>query len=236
MQEVINIINKLYRGDLSAVYGKARCLSGDGIDLQASPIDVSDCVSATITSIDWISDRLAYVLTDGEAKTGYFREVFGLLKTGKKWLIVSMLKSLSRYRFDNMYDSFETPQEDLNTIYSILNRYCHDVYLMDAPDCLKLFWDDCRMYHPNEDGGFTDVEIQVLYDRWKDMPDPQKLGIQEFSRIYHVELLDANTAVAKLGCAKLNNYFMDYHFLLKVNGEWKMANKMTQELYTGELI
>ena len=87
------------------------------------------------------------------------------------------------------------------------------------------------MYHPNEDGSFTDVDIQVLRQRWKNMPDPVACGVVEFSRIYHIELLGPDVAVAKIGCAKLYQYFNDYLWLMKLNNEWKIVNKMTQCLY-----
>ncbi|MBQ4425893.1 MAG: nuclear transport factor 2 family protein [Lachnospiraceae bacterium] len=236
MEELLKVIDRFYSGDRTCVYEKARCLSGDGKEIQVSPIEGSERAGRTFARVDCISDRLAYVLVEGRTVEGYRSEVLGLIKSAGKWQIMAMLKADTPYWFHNLYRSFDESQKDIDLIYGLLMRYCHDVYLMDAPDCLGLFWDDCRMYHPNQDDSFTDVEIQVLHERWRNMPDPQELGIKEFSRIYHVELLDENTAVAKLGCAKLNNYFFDYHFLIKVNGEWKMANKMTQGLHTGDLV
>lgn len=235
MKSLLETIEELYSGNYSAVYEKARCLSAADGKIAVSPFDVSDCSNMTVTRVDMISDRLAYVLTEGNSGKGHLREVIGAIKTQGKWKLMCMLKSIALLCFDNMFSSFDLPLAEQAAIGEMLNRYCHDVYIMDAGDCLKLFWDDCRMYHPNPDDGFSDVPIQVLHERWKGMPDSEALGIKEFTRIYHIELLDSETAIVKLGCAKLNNYFIDYHFLIKEDDQWRMANKMTQGVHTGDL-
>ena len=96
---------------------------------------------------------------------------------------------------------------------------------------MSLFELNTRMYHPDDDmDTFTDIEIQVLRKRWANMPDPKELGILEFSKIYHVEMLDKNIAVAKVGCKNLNTYFNDYLFLMNLHGTWKIVNKLTHNL------
>lgn len=153
------------------------------------------------------------------------------------WQIVCAACAQETYRFGTLYsDNPQQQRQELDELEHILLRYCRDVYQMDAEDCLSLFWDGAKMYHPNANETFTDVEIRVLRTRWANRSDPAEQGITEFSRIYHIEMLSADTAIAKVGCAKLDHYFQDYLTLMKPAGHWKIVNKMTQELYTGQTI
>lgn len=237
VDQLWNTVQQFYTGSAEAVYPHARRLfCGDDI-AQTNLSAPAPQSQFFLVRIDQISNRLAYALTEYRRETGYCREVLGMIRCRGVWQIVCAACAQETYRFGTLYsDNPQQQRQELDELEHILLRYCRDVYQMDAEDCLSLFWDGAKMYHPNADETFTDVEIRVLRTRWANRSDPAEQGITEFSRIYHIEMLSADTAIAKVGCAKLDHYFQDYLTLMKPAGHWKIVNKMTQELYTGQTI
>lgn len=240
MDKLFAEIQNFYRRKTPEIYAGAKCLRFINGRIEqfalADAEKASKPVEVSITRIDTISDRLAYAQTEYLCDDGFHRDVLGLISIGGKWQLTCVVSAISAYRFGNLYTSPERQTEDLQKIEKLLLRYCHDVYQMNAEDCLSLFWDNARMYHPNEDESFTDVPIQELHVRWADHPDPSEKGITEFSRLYHVEMLNADIAIAKIGCAKMDNYFNDYLTLMRLESGWRIVNKMTHRLYVGERI
>ena len=237
----MEVLNKIcqtvlsYYQDSNSVYSTPRQLMFQHSQLSIAKNDPQFIRSTfkeiqleNIVNVDLISNSLSCIQTEYKKTDGYYRDVFGIICTENEWKIVCLLTSVTPQRFSPIRVN-QTDQ--VREISELLLRYCHDVYRMDAEDCLSLFQQGARMYHPNEDGSFTDVDIQVLRQRWENMPDPVECGVVEFSRIYHIELLGPDVAVAKIGCAKLYQYFNDYLWLMKLNNEWKIVNKMTQCLY-----
>ena len=238
-------LNKIYQTvreyyqNLSSNYASPRWLTYANYQLSVIPSSQKGNIptpkEVKIVNLDIVSDELSCLQTEYKNSQGYCRDVLGMICTHNTWRIVCGMTAHTEYRFENLYS--EQGKEKLDEekkIRDVLTCYCHDVYLMNADDCLSLFCEESRMYHPNTDGSFTDVDIQILRQRWRDMPNPIALGFSEFSRIYYIEILDSNTAVTKIGCAKLDQYFNDYLWLMKLNDKWKIVNKMTQCLHVGE--
>lgn len=241
MEQILTVGRRLYQKNFDIIYKNAIYLSCDGKMVRCDPLhDVMlerNERNIFISRVDQISDRLAFLETEYQDDSAYCTEVWGLIHFSGNWKVVCALGSYAQQRFASLYKQENRRQMDsLHHIEQILLQYCGAVYRMDAENCLQLFWPQTRMFHPNEDQSFSDVPIQVLHKRWSNMPDPQALEVSEFSRIYHIELLDDNTAVAKIGCAKLETFFKDYLFLMRVQNQWTIVNKMTHALYAGKRI
>lgn len=233
MKNFFETVERFYCGDGLAVYEKAMCRTWMNGSVQTAPVTAKEQKDIALTWFDQFADRIACVKAEYITGDGHHRDILGLIANKGIWKVMGVLQSVSNFRYEGLYDDCFDQTADFRAISDVLLHYCHDVYLMDADDCLKCFWDEARMYHPNEDQTSTDVEIQILHQRWKNHPDPIANNIKEFSRIFSIDMLDANTATAKIGCAKLDDYFNDYLWLMKFNGEWKIVNKMTQCLYSG---
>ena len=232
MREIIDIIREFYQNGCSVAYEKGVCLVYQENTIKRLPlmqvIKRRGRVDINITRIDQMSERLAYVQVEYWHGQQYCTDIIGIIQVHHTWNVICVLTAYAPQRFLTIGAE---QAETLHTISQILMRYCHDVHIMDAEDALSLFELNTRMYHPDDDmDTFTDIEIQVLRKRWANMPDPKELGILEFSKIYHVEMLDKNIAVAKVGCKKLNTYFNDYLFLMNLHGTWKIVNKLTHNL------
>lgn len=239
MKELLQIIEKFCSGDPNSLYSSARYLTNENGEIHVSPLADRLCASSEIrlTNLDLMTDELACAEMECFGTHTYRRETLGLLRAKGNWMVMCAMSADTPFRFANPCENSADRQSSENSkIEKVLLRYCYDVYLMNTEDCLSLFWSGTRMYHPNGDDTFSDVEIQVLGQRWKDAPDPRALGIEEFSRICNFEMLSDSVVSAKIGCAKLDNYFNDYLWLMKLGGEWKIVNKMTQCLHTGARI
>lgn len=241
MEHIAAAIQKLYQNDPEVIYQDSVYLSciNDTIRREnlRNMVIKRDMQNIFVAKIDQISERLALVQTEYRDGSDYYSEAVGLIRCNKNWQVLCVLSTPPQCRFEFLYNQDSQKQLDnLGKIGSILLRYCDDVYQMNAEDCLQLFWSQARMYHPNEDQTFSDVPIQVLRSRWRDMPDAKLSGAENFSRIYDIELLDDKTALAKIGCAKLDNYFKDYLFLMQLQNQWIIVNKMTHALYKGKRI
>lgn len=241
MDRILQAVREAFGGVTTDLYSDAVYLvnTAEGISKRRLEEHLKEIapVEISATRIDQMTDRLAYVQAEYSVEKTYRRAIVGLIFAESKWQVVCVTEGKSNCRFENLYGKdFERQCEDLARIENILLNYCHSVYHMNTPECLNLFWEGSRMYHPNGDETFTDVEIQVLRERWDNMPSPESKGIDEYTRIFHVEMLTSDTAIAKIGCAKLEYFYNDYLSLMKLNGSWKIVNKMTQTLHFGNRI
>lgn len=241
MNDLLMNIHRFYAQDFSGVYGEARLLRLENGAVKAEQLwdhfDIRTPVAVSTVSFDAISDGLVCVRAEFQSRRGWEKELIGAVHTGGRWQIVCVMQGCESSRFACPYHGeFSAQTDNRSAIEELLFQYCHDVYIMDAEDCLSVFWDGARMYHPDSGGStLVDVEIQILRQRWANMPDPAEEGISEFSRVCYIELLNDNMAAARIACAKLDNYFNDFLWLMKLDGKWRIVNKMTQCLYTGRV-
>ena len=218
-------------------YPRARMITLEEEEIKERPLESSlkDWQGEwDLVRVDMMAQDVAYIQVEGAANGRYRRQVRGLLRSGGEWQVAVAMEAWTDRCFESLYDGdFHRQYEDMSELTRLLLDYCHTVHRMDADGCLKLFWPGTRMYHPDGAGSFVDVPIQVLHDRWRDAPDPDGAGFVEFSRVYHIEMLDRNTAIAKIGCAKLETSFQDYLFCIRQGGAWRIVNKITKGLHVG---
>lgn len=242
MNTLQDTVRALYNGEYACLYPAARWLEyAEGAPRLCSAKEMlqkRQDVQTQIVSSDRISDRLATVSVEYRLDGAWHADVVGAIRTGN-WQIVCITSSSMPLRLNNLSDAPSNYQTAaVGEISALVLDYCHQVYLMDADACLtRCFWPQTRMYHPDaSEDSFSDVEIQVLYQRWTGTPDPAALGLFEFSRIYDIRLLSSDTAVVKIGCAKLDCFFQDYLTAMIVDEKWRLVNKMTHCIHTGPRI
>lgn len=188
-------------------------------------------VQGRVVRIDCISPNLAYAQFRYNIPTGQRDEVVGMIRVESGWKVVSLLWGDNQDAFSNLYAGHPGQQaEDVRSLYEMLLHYCDAVYNLDAVDALSLFWPDTFMEHPTNGKEFAYVPITVLHQRWEGLDHPTKLGIPQFSRIYHAEMINGCTAIAKLGVSKLSDQYNDYLSCVKQDGRWVIVNKMTELL------
>ena len=216
--------------ETSFFYPKGRRAEVRGAECAFCPLEEAQPAGLPweFLSADAISPRLGYVQTGCRQGTSFVRELLVFLGTGSGCKLVSALRVPGeRYRGlparsgeDGLYQE----------VGRILLDYGRAVYTLDAERALGVFAPEARMIHPTDGGGFADVPCTVFRERWAGLPGPEEQALEEFTRIYRIELLDERTAVAKVGVAKLADCYNDYLFCRKIGGEWKIIHKLTQLL------
>jgi hypothetical protein len=164
--------------------------------------------------------------TDG----GYCHEILTFLRLKAGQRLVSVLRAVTPARYCSVFDSPADETAALNDLSRILLTYCDSVYNLDAAGALAMFFPGARMIHPVDGEIFADVSCDVFRERWAGLPHPASLGLPRYAHICHIELLSATTAIAKVGVAKLNEYFNDYLFCIDADAGWRIAHKLTQSL------
>lgn len=185
----------------------------------------------TLHLFDSIGEDLCYAhvgYSDGEK---YCHEVLAFLRIESGWKLTAVLRVATDTRYRNVCRNSEDEVRIYEEIEKMLLVYSDAVYNLDADAALAVFTPECRMIHPLDGKSFADVSCNVFRERWNGVPHPQTLGLPKYSRIYHVELIDECTAVAKIGMAKLNEHFNDYLFCVKTDGRWMIAQKLTESVW-----
>jgi len=185
----------------------------------------------TLFLADWISPQLCYAHVGYIQGEGYRHEALTFLGLDSGWKLVSVLRAETPAQYASIFAAPDQEREALEAISGVLLAYCDGVYNLDADQALSVFDEGARMVHPVDGARFADVSCKVFRERWAGLPHPQTLGIPQYAHIWHIELLNKDTAIAKVGVAKLNDHFNDYLFCLKAGGRWRIAHKLTQSVW-----
>lgn len=198
----------------------------------------SDLLSTQPIGRDWelilfdrIGDDLCYAHVGYPNGAHYCHEILAFLRIEEGWKLVSALRAETAARYRSVCAQSQDEVDVLSELGRTLLTYSDAVYDLDAAAALAVFLPECRMIHPIDGKQFADVSCNVFYERWQGVPHPKTLGLPKYSRIYHIELLDESTAVAKIGMAKLNDHFNDYLFCVKTDGKWRITQKLTESVW-----
>lgn len=185
-----------------------------------------------LLQFDRIGDDLCYTHVGYHNDHSYVHEVLTFLGNQSTRKLVAIFRVKTATKYCNICAESTDEIGIFADIHKMLLTYCDSVYDLDADKALAVFDNRCHMLHPNADGqSFTDVNCDVFHERWAGVPHPSTLNLPKYSRIYHVELINENCAVAKVGMAKLNDHFNDYLFCAKIDGKWIIAQKLTESVW-----
>jgi hypothetical protein len=110
---------------------------------------------------------------------------------------------------------------DYKAVYDVLFKYCNEGCVANIPEVKKAFHEKAVMNGYAGDGNYVYGPIQGLYDLY------EKIGGS--TRNFHVDVLDiaGNIAVGKCVIEDWHGHdYVDYHELIKENGEWKIIAKI----------
>lgn len=111
--------------------------------------------------------------------------------------------------------------EDYKAVYDVLYNYCNEGCVANIPEVKKSFHEKAVM------NGYVDEDNQVfgpienLYKLYEE--------IGGSTRKFHVDVLDiaGNIAIGKCVIEDWHEHdYVDYHELMKINGEWKIVAKI----------
>ena len=120
---------------------------------------------------------------------------------------------------------------DMGALVAIAKTYFDAAYEMDAAKFASVFHHACSVTKVGEDG---DVSVTPL-ERWlsavRTMKAPKQLGLERHDEILSIDLV-RELALLKLKVQIPPRYMTDMLLCLKVNGAWKIAQKvMTTETH-----
>lgn len=217
----------------SLFYSEGKRIEMEGNQLAFYPVAEGQPLDVPweILLMDTISPQLGYVHVGYSCEDSYCHEILTFLRVASGCKLVCVLRVQTPSRYSVLTASIGQEGKLLQEVSQILLTYGHAVYSLDAEKALSVFASDVRMIHPVDSQTFADVSCEVFKERWAGLPSPEERNLREFTRIYHIELLDAETAVAKVGVAKLTDYYNDYLFCRKTDAGWKIVQKLTQLLW-----
>ncbi|PRX54625.1 nuclear transport factor 2 family protein [Flagellimonas meridianipacifica] len=131
-----------------------------------------------------------------------------------KPLILTLVICLSTFGIANAQTS------DYEAIAKTVNYYLEGGTNNDFETLKKAFHHDAKMkYIRGED--YTEVNAIEFFEK-AIKPGPKQ---QRITKIEHINI-SGNAANARLRIDYPNFYFVDYMNLLKIDGEWKIVNKI----------
>jgi len=182
--------------------------------------------------MDILSENVFYAHVEYGYEKAWRQEVLFFLRVQTEWKLMSVLRAYTPSRHCNIHCPVHQQSEELKAISDMLLRYGDGVYNLNATKALEEFDPHCRMLHPVADGTtFADVSVEVFHERWSGLEHPSAQGIPQFTRIYHIEMLNHRVAIAKVGVSKRDENFNDYLACVKCDGQWKIVGKITDCLW-----
>ena len=118
---------------------------------------------------------------------------------------------------------------DMGALVALAEAYFDAAYAMDADKFASVFHHSCSVTKVGEDG---EVSVTPL-ERWlaavRNMKAPKQLGLERHDEILSIDVV-RELAFLKLKLQIPPRYMTDMLLCLKVNGTWKIAQKvMTTE-------
>jgi hypothetical protein len=115
--------------------------------------------------------------------------------------------------------------EDTVQIKRVVQTYLDGLYEGDVEKLASAFHPTSRLTY--EEAG----KLSILpRDQWLEMvrgrPSPKSRGLSRHDEILQIDQASPTMAFVKLKCAIPPRFFTDYLSLLKIDGQWQVAQKL----------
>lgn len=118
---------------------------------------------------------------------------------------------------------------DIHALLAIAQTYFDAAYEMDADKFASIFDRSSFVTKMGEDGNVNVTPIEKWLDTVRNMEAPKQLGLERNDKILSIDVV-TELALLKLKLQIPPRYFTDMLSCLKVNGSWKIVQKvMTTE-------
>ena len=118
---------------------------------------------------------------------------------------------------------------DIRALLAIAQAYFDAAYEMDADKFASIFHHSSSVTKVGEDGNVSVTPIEVWLAAVRNMKAPKQLGLERRDEILSIDVV-RELALLKLKLQIPPRYMTDMLLCLKVNGTWKIAQKvMTSE-------
>jgi hypothetical protein len=118
---------------------------------------------------------------------------------------------------------------DIDALVSIAKAYFDAAYEMDADRFASVFHQSCSVTKVGEDGNVSVTPLEMWLAAVRNMKAPKQLGLERRDEILSIDVV-RELALLKLKLQIPPRYMTDMLLCLKVNGTWKIVQKvMTTE-------
>ena len=118
---------------------------------------------------------------------------------------------------------------DIRALLAIAQAYFDAAYEMDAETFASIFHHSSSVTKIGEDGNVSVTPIEVWLAAVRKMKAPKQLGLERHDELLSVDVV-RELALLKLKLQIPPRYFTDMLSCLKVNGTWRIVQKvMTTE-------
>jgi hypothetical protein len=115
---------------------------------------------------------------------------------------------------------------DIRALAAMAKTYCDAAYEMDADKFASLFHPSCSVTKAGEDGNVSVTPIELWLSAVRNMKAPKLRGLERHDEILSIDVV-RDLALLKLKLQIAPLYFTDLLSCLKIDGTWKIVQKVT---------
>lgn len=115
---------------------------------------------------------------------------------------------------------------DFRDLAAIAKTYCDAAYEMDADKFASIFHPSCSVTKVGEDGNINVTPIELWLAGVRRMKAPKLLGLPRHDELFSIDVI-RELALLKLKLQVPPRYFTDLLSCLRVDGAWKIVQKVT---------
>jgi hypothetical protein len=115
---------------------------------------------------------------------------------------------------------------DIRALAALAKAYCDAAYEMDAEKFASLFHPSCSVTKAAEDGDVSVTPIGMWLEGVRRMKSPRLQGLERRDEILSIDIV-RGLALLTLRLQIPPHYFTDMLSCLKVDGAWRIAQKVT---------
>jgi len=115
---------------------------------------------------------------------------------------------------------------DIRALAAIAKTYCDAAYEMDADEFASIFHPSCSVTKVGEDGNVSVTPIEMWLAGVRSMRAPKLQGLERHDEILSIDVV-GELALLKLKLQIPPRYFTDMLSCLKVDGSWRIVQKVT---------
>ena len=115
--------------------------------------------------------------------------------------------------------------DDRSAIEQTIQTYFDGLYEGDATKLASIFHETSALTY-EQDGQLVVLPLAQWLQAVRERPSPQAKGLARDDAILLIDQSGPTTALVKVKCQMPPRYFTDYLNLLKVGGQWLVAQKV----------
>jgi hypothetical protein len=115
---------------------------------------------------------------------------------------------------------------DIRALAAVAKTYCDAAYEMDADKFASIFDPSCSVTKAGENGEVSVTPIETWLAAVRGMKAPKLQGLERHDQILSIDVV-REIAILKLKLQIPPRYFTDLLSCLKVDGAWRIVQKVT---------